>query len=106
MSEIIRYKPSEMADAILGLDSSSIRLQSIQIKTPPNKTTYVVNETFNSTGIVVEGVYTNDLLKNVTSSCTYNVPSFSTTGSKTIVVSYTEKGVTKTVNLSITVSSS
>lgn len=103
MSEIIRYKPSEMADAILGLDTSSIRLQSIRIVTLPNKTEYRINETFDPTGMVVEGVYNNDLLKNVTSNCTYNIPSFSTIGSKTIVISYTEKGVTKTININVNV---
>lgn len=101
MSEIIRYKPSEMADAILGLDSNSIRLQSIEVANPPNKTFYDANETFNSSGIVVEGNYSNDFKKDITSNVTYNpnvIPSLST---KKITASYTEKGITKQTDVNI-----
>lgn len=101
MSEIITYKPSEMADAILGLDASSIRLQSIEVTNPPNKTLYGVNETFDPTGIFVEGNYSNDLKKDVTSNTTYNpnvIPSIAT---KKVTASYTEKGITKQADINI-----
>ncbi len=67
-------------------------------------TSFVVGDTFDHTGIVVTATYNDETTADVTSSATFSGYDGSTTGSQNITVSYTEGGVTKTANYSVTVS--
>lgn len=77
-------------------------LTGIAITTQPNKTTYAVGGSFDSTGMVVTATYDTGATKEVT-GFTFSPQTFSSAGTKTVTISYTENGVTKTTTLSVTV---
>lgn len=90
-------------------------LDSISIKTSPTKTEYIVNEEFDPTGLVITANYTN--YYSDTSSMSYSNDisyennmsfsgtDFSTAGTKTITVTYTENETSKSATFEITVKS-
>lgn len=100
---ITRYKPSEMAAAILALDQSEMRLQDIQVVKLPDKTIYAVNDTFDPTGIFVEGTYNNLLLKDVTKNVQYSPTSLNSIDIDNVLVTYTEKNISKRSNIPVSV---
>ncbi len=77
-------------------------LSKISIDSMPNKTTYVVGESFDATGLVVKANYSDGTSAVVNS---YAISGFdsSTSGTKTITVSYTENGITKNATFNIIV---
>lgn len=77
-------------------------LTGISITTQPDKTTYAVGGSFDSTGMVVTATYDTGKTKEVT-GFTFSPQTFSSAGTKTVTISYTENGVTKTTTLSVTV---
>lgn len=77
-------------------------LTGISITTQPAKTTYAVGGSFDSTGMVVTATYDTGTTKEVT-GFTFSPQTFSSAGTKTVTISYTENGVTKTTTLSVTV---
>lgn len=77
-------------------------LTGISITTQPNITTYAVGSSFDSTGMVVTATYDTGATKEVT-GFTFSPQTFSSVGTKTVTISYTENGVTKTATLSVTV---
>lgn len=77
-------------------------LTGISITTQPNKTTYAVGGSFDSTGMVVTATYDTGATKEVT-GFTFSPQTFSSAGTKTVTISYTENDVTKTATLSVTV---
>lgn len=77
-------------------------LTGISITTQPTKTTYAVGGSFDSTGMVVTATYDTGKTKEVT-GFTFSPQTFSSAGTKTVTISYTENGVTKTATLSVTV---
>lgn len=77
-------------------------LTGIAITTQPNKTTYAVGGSFDSTGMVVTATYDTGATKEVT-GFTFSPQTFSSAGTKTVTISYTENSVTKTATLSVTV---
>ncbi len=77
-------------------------LTGISITTQPAKTTYAVGGSFDSTGMVVTATYDTGATKEVT-GFTFSPQTFSSAGTKTVTISYTENGVTKTTTLSVTV---
>ncbi|MGI6713989.1 MAG: endonuclease [Bacilli bacterium] len=79
--------------------ASSVTLDSIQVTTLPNKTTYYIDETLDTTGIVVTGNYSDGTTKNVTSSCSFSPTTFSSLGTKAITVSGLGKTTTFNVNV-------
>ena len=82
--------------------SQTVTLSSISLS-GSQKTSFEVNETFSYSGLVVTARYSDGSSKTVTPT-NVSSPSMSTTGTKTITVSYTEGGVTKTATYTITVS--
>lgn len=66
-------------------------------------TTFEVGDTFSYEGLVVTAHY-SDLTSAAVTGFTVSSPDMSTAGTKTITVSYTEGGVTKTATYQITVS--
>lgn len=77
-------------------------LTGISITTQPTKTTYAVGGSFDSTGMVVTATYDTGKTKEVI-GFTFSPQTFSSAGTKTVTISYTENGVTKTATLSVTV---
>ena len=78
------------------------RLESIAITTQPSKTVYEYGDSFASAGMVVLATYSDGATANVT-GFTYSPTALNTVGTQTITVSYTERGITKTTTLSVTV---
>ena len=79
---------------------TEVTLQSIAVTTPPTKTTYVVDETFNTAGMVVTASYSDKSSKPVTVTSAMLDYDFKTAGTKTVTISYTEKGKTATTTVS------
>lgn len=78
------------------------RLESIAVTTQPSKTVYEYGDSFASSGMVVRASYSDGATANVTGfSCSPST--LSTVGTQTVTVSYTERSVTKTTTLSVTV---
>lgn len=78
------------------------RLNSIAITTQPNKTVYEYGDSFASAGMVVRATYSDGATANVTGYTT-SPSTLNKVGEQTITVSYTERGITKTTTLSVTV---
>ena len=74
-------------------------LTSISITKQPTKTTYYINESFDSTGMVVTGYYDDGTSKDVTKSCSFSPSTFSSIGTKTVTVSYSDKTTSLTVTV-------
>jgi len=77
-------------------------LSSISLDTTNVQTTFSVGDTFNYTGLVVTAQY-SDLSSKTVTPTSVSSPDMSTTGNKTVTVTYTEDEVTKTETYSITV---
>lgn len=76
-------------------------LSSISLNTSGVKTSFTTDDTFTSEGLVVTANYSNCDSRTVTPT-SISTPTM-TAGDKTITVSYTENGTTKTANYTITV---
>ena len=81
---------------------SALVLDYIDISSEPSKTSYYVGDTFSSSGLEVTAYYTNNSHKVVTPT-SITSPNMSTAGNKTVTVTYTEGGVSKTDTFTITV---
>ena len=83
-------------------------LHAIRIKTQPTKRNYISGEVFNPAGMVVEADYVMEGSSVIIASgevSGYSYPSSGVTDGQTkVTVSYTENGITKTADVSITVS--
>ncbi len=96
------YKSGQQAIQLYKLKASSSPLSSIALSgTYP--TVFHQGDTFTHDGIVVTATYGDSSTKDVTSSVSFSTPDMSTTGTKTITVSYTENEVTKTATYDISV---
>ena len=72
-----------------------LKLSSINIEELPTKTTYVVGDHFDPTGMKVTAVY-NDKSKKIITDYTYDKHEGLTLQDKMVTISYTFSGVTKT----------
>ena len=77
-------------------------LDRIAVTTPPSRTSYFSGESFSTSGMVVTAYYTDDSSAAV-SGYTYSPTGALAAGNKTITISYSEGGVTKTTTQAITV---
>lgn len=78
------------------------RLESIAVTTQPTTTTYEYGDTFSSSGMVVTATYSDGATSNVTGYTT-SPSALTAVGTQTITVNYTERGITKTTTLTVTV---
>lgn len=80
-------------------------LSSISLNTTSVQKTFCVGETFNSTGLVTTAKYSGGCSDATVTPASVTVPSgaMNSAGTKTVTVSYTEGGVTKTATYTITV---
>lgn len=77
-------------------------LSSISVTTQPTKKTYIAGESFSKSGMVVKAYYNNgtsSTITNYTVTDGNNLPVSKTS----VIISYTEGGVTKTATVSIAV---
>ena len=79
-----------------------VRLVSIAVTTPPAKTVYEYGDSFQSTGMVVTATY-SDGASAVVSNYSISPTTFTSVGSQSVTISYTEHGVTKTNTTAVTV---
>lgn len=79
-------------------------LASISLDTSNVQTVFSVGDTFTYSGLVVTANYTDGSHKTVTPT-SVSSPNMSTTGNKTVTVTYVEDEVSKTADYSITVNS-
>lgn len=77
-------------------------LDRIAVTTQPSRTSYFSGESFSTSGMVVTAYYTDDSSAAV-SGYTYSPTGALAAGNKTITISYSEGGVTKTTTQAITV---
>ena len=94
---------TKTAEQSITVTAAAKTLSSISITTLPTKTSYTVGEVFDPDGMVVTAVYSDSTLAVVT-GYTYSPSSALAKTDKTITISYTEDGVTKTATVSIEVS--
>lgn len=87
-------------------DDGSSALTGIAVTTAPTKTAYTVGESFAPAGMVVTATYANGNTAALNAgSFTYAPNGALTLTDDTIVISYTEGGITKTTSQAITVTS-
>lgn len=82
--------------------ASSCTLSSITLNTSSVQKSFAVGDAFNYTGLIVTANYSDCENKTVTPT-SVSSPDMSTTGDKTVTVSYIESGTTKTATYTITV---
>lgn len=82
--------------------ASLCTLSNITLNTSSVLKSFAVGDAFNYTGLVVTANYSDCASKTVTPT-SVSSPDMSTTGNKTVTVSYTESGTTKTATYTITV---
>ena len=80
----------------------TLTLSSITLNTSNAQTEFYVDDTFDSSGLVVTAHYDNGT-EDIVTPTNVSSPSMSSTGDKTVTVSYTEGGVTKTATYTISV---
>lgn len=88
-------------------DSSNSTTQTVEVKLSSitlsgGTRTFEVGDTFSYAGLTVTAHYTNNTAKTVT-GYSVSTPNMSSAGTKTVTVTYSEGGVTKTASYSITV---
>ena len=79
-----------------------VRLVSIAVTTPPAKTVYEYGDSFQSAGMVVTATY-SDGASAAVSNYSISPTTFTSVGSQSVTISYTENGVTKTSTTAVTV---
>lgn len=87
---------------MVGGGGGGIKLESIAITTPPNKTQYLAGETFNPAGMVVTASYSNGATL-VATGYSYTPDGPLTDGVTSITITYTEGGISKSATQPITV---
>lgn len=80
-----------------------INLTSISVAGEGVGKEFLQNSTFNHDGINVTAKYSDNSTEDVTASAEFTAPDMTTVGEKTVEVSYTEGGVTKTTSYTINV---
>ena len=83
--------------------AASCTLSSISLNTTSVQKTFCVGDAFNYTGLVTTASYSGGCSNATVTPTSVSSPAMGTAGSKTITVSYTEGGVTKTATYTITV---
>ena len=76
-----------------------VTVSSISIAAKPTKTEYYVGDTFNSSGLSVKVTMSDGTTKTLTSGFTVSGPNMSTTGTKTVTVTYSGKTATFTIKV-------
>ena len=98
----VTYKNlDEVSEVTTSVPISVLQFESLRISTPPTKTEYEAGDLFDSTGMVVEKVYSDDSTEPA--SYTYLPQTALAVTDTAITISCTEAGNTKTVQQEIVV---
>lgn len=86
------------------VEPESPTLTGIRVASKPNKTTYYIGDSFDSSGLRVEAQYSDGTTKDVTSSCDIDTDSFDSryAGSCSVRISYSD-GRNCTTSLALTI---
>ena len=79
-------------------------ITSLNITSLPHKTTYVVGDTLDTTGLVITANYSNGSSKVVTSECVLNPKNgdiLNTVGTQTVTCTYTPTGITESFEITV-----
>ena len=87
-------------------DNAPSELVSISINKAPDKTVYLVGESFDPAGMVVSANYADSKDNRIVEDYTYTPTGALVSGNTVIIVSYTEGGITKTASQNIVVKDS
>lgn len=102
-SVTVSYSEEDITKTVnVPITVSAIELTGISVTTAPTKTSYFEGELFNATGMVITASYSNSTTATVT-DYSYTPTTALTTDNTSIVVSYTEEGITKTASVTISV---
>ncbi len=71
---------------------------SIEVTHAPSKTTYYVDEPFDSSSLVITATYSDASTENVTENCSYTVDT-SSVGNKTVTISFGGKTTTQSITV-------
>ena len=82
--------------------SSTRNLSNISLNTSNVQTEFYVGDTFDYSGLIVTAYY-DDGTEDIVNPSNVSSPDMSTSGNKTITISYVENGITKTATYSISV---
>jgi len=96
---------SEFTDPLIDVYYVKADLSSLSV-TPPTKTTYTAGDKLDLSGIQATGVYADNTTKNVTAQVTTDPAGgavLATPGTQSVLVSYTDNGVTKTASFDVQV---
>lgn len=88
-----------------GVLETYCRCANIAVTNNPTKMTYYKGNNFDPTGMVITATCQDGTTKNVTSQCTHSPTTLSSTGTKTVTISFEEAGHTYTTTLQVTVTS-
>lgn len=107
VKELYNSSLNDLSTSLITVSSSASTetqrvLSSISV-TAPTKTTYFVGDALNTTGMKVTANYTDGSNEDVTSSASNSGFTSSSAGTKTVTVTYSENGVTKTATFTVTV---
>ena len=99
------YATCEKIVVTTGAETGDAVLTGITLDTTATQTTFNVGDEFNYDGLVVSASYDNGAV-SIINPDEVSAPDMSTTGTKTVTVSYSENNVTKTATYQITVEES
>ena len=102
-SSTYRYYTSGQSAVYLYKLAQTCTLSSISLNTTSVQKTFCVGDVFNSTGLVTTASYTGGCSDATVTPTSVSSPDMASVGEKTVTVSYTEGGVTKTATYTITV---
>ena len=78
-------------------------LSSVVITSPPAKQEYCIGTSLDPTGLVVSAVYSNGISRTIPTGYELSALDSSTRGAKSITVSYTDNGVTRSASFGVNV---
>ncbi len=84
-------------------EKAEVLLESITIERYPDKVVYNEGDVFDSTGISVSALFSDGTFMDVTGEVTFEPAGALTPADKTVTVSFTDAGITKTATLEISV---
>ena len=102
-STTYRYYTSGQSAVYLYKLAQTCTLSSISLKTTSVQKTFCVGDAFNSTGLVTTAKYSGGCSDATVTPTSVSSPNMASAGEKTVTVSYTEGGITKTATYTITV---
>ena len=105
MKNVIRISmlTAIFAIAMFSCKKDEKTLTSIAVTTQPTKTTYTVGENFNPAGMVVTATYSDKSTASVANSSLTITADFSSAGTKSVSISFTDNGKTVSTSVSCTV---